>query len=157
MERNERLIFTSARCFSRSRWEKEMLATCLTWLDRVSNGGIERMKSWNVSEIGSLGRRKRENIFCLQIYIFLYLCDSVDFEEFKFLCKQKIVQKYQNINSRKKEERENPCFIYNIRVFGILRFFIASIKLVPTRFKSSRSRGACLSIHLTISLIKPSF
>ena len=69
----------------------------------------------------------------------------------------KSVQKYQNINSRKKEERENPCFIYNIRVFGILRFFIASIKLVPTRFKSSRSRGACLSIHLTISLIKPSF
>lgn len=111
----------------------------------------------SVFEIGSLGRRKRENIFCLQIYIFLYLCDSVDFEEFKFLCKQKIVQKYQNINSRKKEERENPCFIYNIRVFGILRFFIASIKLVPTRFKSSRSRGACLSIHLTISLIKPFF
>ena len=66
-----------------------MLASCLTWLDSVSNGGIERMKSWNISEIGSLGRRKRENIFCLQIYIFLYLCDSVDFEEFKFLCKQK--------------------------------------------------------------------
>ena len=68
-ETNFHLAFP-ARCFSRSRWEKRMLASCLTWLDSVSNGGIKRMKNWNVFEMGSRrfswkekkkGKRKKKN------------------------------------------------------------------------------------------------
>lgn len=122
-ETNFHLAFP-ARCFSRSRWEKRMLASCLTWLDSVSNGGIKRMKNWNVFEMGSRrfswkekkkGKRKKKNRKSSEIRnsiskrIFRH--SVVWFWRYIFTeTKSRSAQKHRNINSKEEEGRRKSIF-----------------------------------------------
>lgn len=66
--------------------------------------------------------------------------------------KSRSAQKHRNINSKEEEGRRKSIFHLQ-RSYFFIAAILRPIKLVPTRFRSSWSRGACLSIHLTISQV----